>query len=201
MMKIMNNNGKGGKEEQLKTKLLAYPDSYYREQDADVRLKLLTLAEENLGRTEEDKIRRELWELRYVMKDGRRIDRFLAAWMELSYLSENGKGLFMARNGAKLASTLDGIGFSRLDTGDDLYRNLLYREIYHLGMLYMELCTEDPGYSALILGFGRMSDNALRGKISEDVHRVSDRLFGIYHPDQKYEIWKTALLDALNDAF
>ncbi|MBP3913724.1 MAG: hypothetical protein J6D14_04900, partial [Lachnospiraceae bacterium] len=127
MMKIMNNNGKGGKEEQLKTKLLAYPDSYYHEQDADVRLKLLTLAEENLGRTEEDKIRRELWELRYVMKDGRRIDRFLAAWMELSYLSENGKGLFMARNGAKLASTLDGIGFSRLDTGDELYRNLLYR--------------------------------------------------------------------------
>ena len=199
-MKILNTNGKGGKEEQLKTKLLTYPDSYYRERDAELRLKLLELAEETLGQTKEDRIRRELWELRYVKRDGRYIDRFLAAWMELSYLSENGKGLFMVRNGAKLAATLDDIGFARLMEEDELFRNLLYKEIYHLGMLYMELCTEDPGYSALILGFGKMSDASLKRKISEDVLKVSEKLFRIYHPDEKYEIWKMALLDALNDA-
>ena len=129
------------KEEEIRRRLLNWPDCFYRERDPEVRRSLLDEAEKEGLTPEENGIRRKIFELRYP-KSGSVKDNFLKAWLDLRFAYTQKGGLFGGRNPKKVTKPLDEIGFAELGE-DSLYRSLLYQELYHLGMLYASLCLED----------------------------------------------------------
>lgn len=186
--------------EELKRRLLAWPECYYRERDPEVRRQLLEAADEEKLTPEENRIRHELYALRYP-ENGQVRDTYLKAWMELRFaLTQKGGLIFKGDNPRKVTKELDAIGFDRLGE-DPLYRSLLYEELYHLGMLYATLCTEDKHYSSFIFGFGTLSEAKLARKIGAEFRDIAVRTIEEFHVGEKYRLWTDALTAAYNDLF
>ena len=126
-------------DEEIRRRLLNWPDAYYREREPEIRLRMLEEAE-NQGLTPEDNvIRRELYEIRYPSK-GNIKDKYLSAWMNMRFMTERNNGVIFRRHDPKkVRDVLGEIGIGvRMD--DRRYQQLLFQEIYHLGMLYGALC-------------------------------------------------------------
>ena len=121
--------------------------------------------------------------------------------MELRFvLTQKGGLIFKGNDPKKVTRELDRIGFDKL--GDDpLYRSLLYEELYHLGMLYATLCTEDKNYRSFIFGFGSISEEKLAMKIGSEFRDVAVRTIEEFGVDEKYRLWTDALTAAYNDLF
>lgn len=187
-------------DEEIRRRLLNWPDVYYRERDPGIRKRLLDEAD-NQGLTpEENVIRRRLYELRYPQK-GEVKDTFLRAWLEMRFLTDNNGGiLFRGKDPAKVHKIMKSIGFDG-NMGDRTYRQLLYMEIYHLGMLYGSLCTEDRNYSSRLLGFGSLSEEKLALKIASEFRDIAADVPKSFGVAKEYEIWTQAILEAYTDLF
>ena len=186
--------------EDIRRRLLNWPDCFYRERDAKIRKMLLDEADKEGLTPEENEIRRHLFELRYP-ENGAVKDTFLRAWLEVRFLRENnGNFLFRSKGPTKIIQILDEIGFA--DLGDDrTYKGLLYQEVYHLGMLYASLCQEDKGYSSVIFGIGTMSEDKLANKIGAEFRDVAVNIPARFGVTGKYTLWTDALSDAFCDMF
>lgn len=189
-----------GREQELQRKLLAWPDSYYREREPRLRLELLDAADEQGLTPEDNRVRRELYEIRYP-KNGPVKDTYLRAWMNLRFILTQKSSLFSrGMNPKQVMKELDLIGFDRL--GEDAsYRALLYQELYHLGMLYASLCTEDKNYTSLIFGLGSLSEEKLALKIGAEFQDIGVRVIELSKVDEKYRLWTDALTAAYCDLF
>ena len=187
-------------DEELRRRLLNWPDCYYRERDPKVRLRLLDEADKEELTPEENVVRRELYEIRYP-KNGPVKDTYLRAWMNLRFILTQKSSLFSrGMNPKQVLKELDLIGFDRL--GEDAsYRALLYQELYHLGMLYASLCTEDKNYTSLIFGLGSLSEEKLALKIGAEFQDIGVRVIELSKVDEKYRLWTDALTAAYCDLF
>ena len=188
-------------DEELRRRLLNLPDCYYRERDPKVRRRLLDEADKEELTPEENVVRRELYEIRYP-KNGPVKDTYLRAWMNLRFILTQKSSLFSRGMNPKQVITkpLDEIGFAELGE-DSLYRSLLYQELYHLGMLYASLCTEDKNYTSLIFGLGSLSEEKLALKIGAEFQDIGVRVIELSKVDEKYRLWTDALTAAYCDLF
>ncbi len=187
------------KEEEIRRRLLNWPDCFYRERDPEVRRSLLDEAEKEGLTPEENGIRRKIFELRYP-KSGSVKDNFLKAWLDLRFAYTQKGGLFGGRNPKKVTKPLDEIGFAELGE-DSLYRSLLYQELYHLGMLYASLCLEDKNYKSLIFGLGSLSEPKLKSKIGAEFRDMAVNVLQEFRVEGKYTLWTDALTAAYCDMF
>ena len=191
---------KQSSDEEIRRRLLNWPDAYYREREPEIRFRMLEEAE-NQGLTPEDNvIRRELYEIRYPSK-GNIKDKYLSAWMNMRFMTERNNGVIFRRHDPKkVRDVLGEIGIGvRMD--DRRYQQLLYQEIYHLGMLYGALCCEDKQYGSIIFGFGSMSEEKLAFKIARDFKEVGIEIPENYQAGPDYEVWGKALTAAFCDQF
>lgn len=192
----------GGTPQALETMMLAWPDCLYKEREPLVRFSLLEEAERQGLTPDENPVRRRLMEERYPgFKKGqlKSDDNYLRLWLFMSFAMDSVKRGKIGRGARKdIMKLIDELGISAIKGEHD--QSLLYREIYHLAILYINLSLEDKRYGSLIFGFGRMSDDRLARKIGRDAYKAG---YGV--PDllkfENYEIWERAVKDAYTEFF
>lgn len=152
---------------------------YYREHDPMKRKALLdaAIAEDD---SEENRIRRELWEIRYSEPQGgtpSRADGFLGLWMSLEFNKNAGNKMFGMKSACKeIRKKLQQLKFQEYQTRDELHHELLYRECCHMVKMYMELCETDRSYNSTFCGIVHISKERAREKLKADIIQTAVEL-------------------------
>ena len=147
---------------------------YYREIDPMKRKKILSKSVEENEDPGMNPVRQELWEIRYRDKAKAsgvdRADGFMALLMDM----ELGKGSVKKMFGGKhvirdVQKRLEKLEFQRFANGDEIQREVLYRECCHLVQTYMQLCLEDKTYGTAFLGIVPMKKENILAKLRTDI--------------------------------
>lgn len=180
-----------------------WPDSYYEERDPVNRRRLLDAADEAGLTPEDNAVRRNLYKKRYG-RERRGIvqDNYLRMWMDFTFFVRNGNPKrSLRRDQAKIRKILKNTGFAEYAQADERAQQLLYRELYHLAMLYISVCAEDKGYNAVLLGFGHISNDRLIEKIEHDFRDVAVVLPRDWELAEEMALFTRAVSDAFADTF
>ncbi len=187
----------------ISQRLLNWPDCYYRERDASIRKQLLDAADENGLTPEDNAFRRRLFEIRYPNEGSPskpQIDNYLKAWMDLRFLDSDTGGLFRRKLvPVRVQKVLSEMGYDLPSNKRE--ENLLYQELYHLGMLYIALCQEDKNFNALFLGIGTISETTQAKKIASEYRTVAVRVMKKFHAEEAGALFSRAVLQAYEDMF
>lgn len=167
--------------------------AYYRESDPLKRKKLLEKAVADGENTEENTVRRELWEIRYhdaADKGAKeRADGFMRLWMTMEFNRDAEKKWFAVKRARKeILKNLETLHFQELCGKSELHRELLYRECCHLVKLYMDLCEKDKSYNNLLCGLVRMSSERSQEKLQEDIKSTAFRLPQVLQLEKELEV-------------
>lgn len=202
-MGLMKTPGREQRPEADLAKLLEdWPESYYRERSPLVRKAALDLADRQGLTPGENAIRRKIFDLRYPELRGETdtADVFLRLMMELKVQSQNSGGLFGDRFARKsVGKLLEKTKIAELAEGSTEVRELLFRELYHLGVLYVTICGEDGNYRSLILGLGKMPEDRLREKIRADLASIADAAPAKLHMEEEFSVLAEALYAVAED--
>ena len=123
-------------------------------------------------------------------------------WMDFTFFVRNGNPKrSLRRDQAKIRKILKDTGFAEYAQADERAQQLLYRELYHLAMLYISVCAEDKGYNAVLLGFGHISNDRLIEKIEHDFRDVAVVLPRDWELAEEMALFTRAVSDAFADTF
>ena len=187
--------------EDLSSRLVRWPECYYDEIDYGTRKAILELAD-NAGLTPDDnKIRHEIYDLRYSggkTVDGDPIDSFVRAFMEVKFLiGSSGTGLFKAGKKKKVKKILESINYFDYCGEEESRRKSLYcDELLHMGRLYVTLCRRDKQYGSIMMGLGRMKDGKIVNKIANDIFSVAHEVPASVSMTDEMREWTNALDEA-----
>ncbi len=155
---------------------------YYREKEPMERLKLLEqsiVAEED---PEGNKIRKELWEIRYSDKSeagDTRADGYLGLWMTMEFNRNSGSRFFGTRSAKKeIGKYLTKLKFQEIQEKGGLYEELLYRECCHMVLVYMDLCQTDKSYNTTLCGLIHIKEDSAKSKLQRDIRETAVDLPG-----------------------
>ena len=154
---------------------------YYREADPAKRLALLNMSIEAGEEPELNKIRKELWDIRYQDKSGlggdTRADGFIALWMLMEFNRDSSKRFMGVRGGRKeIMKQLDRMKFQELRAKGTDYEELLYRECCHMVKTYMELSESDKAYNSTLFCILKMSSEQAKDKLKADIYHTAVEL-------------------------
>ena len=155
---------------------------YYREKEPMERLKLL---EQSIAAEEDpegNKIRKELWEIRYSDKSeaGDTIaDGYLGLWMTMEFNRNSGSRFFGTRSAKKeIGKYLTKLKFQEIQEKGGLYEELLYRECCHMVLVYMDLCQTDKSYNTTLCGLIHIKEDSAKSKLQRDIRETAVDLPG-----------------------
>ncbi len=155
---------------------------YYREKEPMERLKLL---EQSIAAEEDpegNKIRRELWEIRYSDKSeagDTRADGYLGLWMTMEFNRNSGSRFFGTRSAKKeIGKYLTKLKFQEIQEKGGLYEELLYRECCHMVLVYMDLCQTDKSYNTTLCGLIHIKEDSAKSKLQRDIRETAVDLPG-----------------------
>ena len=155
---------------------------YYREKEPMERLKLL---EQSIAAEEDpegNKIRKELWEIRYSDKSeagDTRADGYLGLWMTMEFNRNSGSRFFGTRSAKKeIGKYLTKLKFQEIQEKGGLYEELLYRECCHMVLVYMELCQTDKSYNTTLCGLIHIKEDSAKSKLQRDIRETAVDLPG-----------------------
>lgn len=153
---------------------------YYREKDPMERLKLLEQSIAAGEEPEENRIRKELWEIRYSDKaeaGDTRADGYLGLWMTMEFNRNSASRFFGTRSAKKeIGKYLKKLKFQELQERGGLYEELLYRECCHLVLVYMDLCQTDKSYNTTIFGLIHIKEDSAKAKVQRDIRETAVEL-------------------------
>ena len=153
---------------------------YYREKDPMERLKLLEQSIAAGEEPEENKIRKELWDIRYSDKSetgDTRADGYLGLWMTMEFNRNSASRFFGTRSAKKeIGKYLKKLKFQELQEKGGLYEELLYRECCHLVLVYMDLCQTDKSYNTTIFGLIHIKEDSAKAKVQRDIRETAVEL-------------------------
>ena len=153
------------------TQARAWPEAYYEEFDPQKRRLMLEQAAGG-DLSEEDGVRRRLWELRYAAgrKNTPPADRYIALWLALDRWRKTGmpprKAAAAARELGPAAALL------RPEGEPAMVEALVHRELVHAVRLYLGTCLQSS-YGTVLLGLVRMNDEQLLQKVAREVAEVT----------------------------
>ena len=155
---------------------------YYREKEPMERLKLL---EQSIAAEEDpegNKIRKELWEIRYSDKSeagDTRADGYLGLWMTMEFNRNSGSRFFGTRSAKKeIGKYLTKLKFQEIQEKGGLYEELLYRECCHMVLIYMDLCQTDKSYNTTLCGLIHIKEDSAKSKLQRDIRETAVDLPG-----------------------
>ena len=150
---------------------------YYREKEPMERLKLL---EQSIAAEEDpegNKIRKELWEIRYSDKSeagDTRADGYLGLWMTMEFNRNSGSRFFGTRSAKKeIGKYLTKLKFQEIQEKGGLYQELLYRECCHMVLVYMDLCQTDKSYNTTLCGLIHIKEDSAKSKLQRDIRETA----------------------------
>ncbi len=155
-----------------------WPENYYLETDPEKRKAILEV-QNNPEEAELNKLRMELWNLRYEkMKNGKYKDTFLGAMLEFLIMrgqSVSAMGKRRMKKDAQKALEMFGI-----PKAEHFGKELLVEEIKHAVLLYSISSLNDKNYNAVLFGFGKKKKENVEAKITSDLdavgHEVPEKL-------------------------
>ena len=155
---------------------------YYREKEPMERLKLL---EQSIAAEEDpegNRIRKELWEIRYSDKSeagDTRADGYLGLWMTMEFNRNSGSRFFGTRSAKKeIGKYLTKLKFQEIQEKGGLYEELLYRECCHMVLVYMDLCQTDKSYNTTLCGLIHIKEDSAKSKLQRDIRETAVDLPG-----------------------
>ena len=155
---------------------------YYREKEPMERQKLL---EQSIAAEEDpegNKIRKELWEIRYSDKSeagDTRADGYLGLWMTMEFNRNSGSRFFGTRSAKKeIGKYLTKLKFQEIQEKGGLYQELLYRECCHMVLVYMDLCQTDKSYNTTLCGLIHIKEDSAKSKLQRDIRETAVDLPG-----------------------
>ena len=147
-----------------------WPENYYMETDPEKRKELLD-GQNDPEEAEINKLREELWHLRYQkLRNGNVKDCFIAGWMDLILMKEQTKGKF--GKGRLKKAALKDLELLGLNQVEHFGRDLLLAELKHAALLYCCSSAMDKQYGSIIFGFGKMKSEKINLKIMDDLKAV-----------------------------
>lgn len=155
---------------------------YYREKEPMERLKLLEQSIAVEEDPEGNKIRKELWEIRYSDKSeagDTRADGYLGLWMTMEFNRNSGSRFFGTRSAKKeIGKYLTKLKFQEIQEKGGLYEELLYRECCHMVLVYMDLCQTDKSYNTTLCGLIHIKEDSAKSKLQRDIRETAVDLPG-----------------------
>ena len=155
---------------------------YYREKEPMERLKLL---EQSIAAEEDpegNRIRKELWEIRYSDKSeagDTRADGYLGLWMTMEFNRNSSSRFFGTRSAKKeIGKYLTKLKFQEIQEKGGLYQELLYRECCHMVLVYMDLCQTDKSYNTTLCGLIHIKEDSAKSKLQRDIRETAVDLPG-----------------------
>lgn len=166
---------------------------YYREPEPMKRKALLDQSIQAGEEPEENRIRQELWDIRYSGKSqvdaASRADGYLAMWMCMEFNRDAGSKLFGNKNTVKeIRKHLDKLKFQEFAERSEKHRELLYRECCHLVKTYIDLCGEDRSYNSTLFGIMTMKKESAEYKLKRDIYETAVRLPKIVEMEKELEL-------------
>ena len=129
---------------------------------------------------QQDKIRKELWDIRYSDKSetgDTRADGYLGLWMTMEFNRNSASRFFGTRSAKKeIGKYLKKLKFQELQEKGGLYEELLYRECCHLVLVYMDLCQTDKSYNTTIFGLIHIKEDSAKAKVQRDIRETAVEL-------------------------
>ena len=175
---------------------------YMRETESDRRKEILDQAIAEEGLLPDNELRQKLWDVRYPMQDGRRIDTFIRGWITLAFIDNASQGFFAKKRVEKekekvrkdwqlqLASEYGEVG-----------EQVLYEEFFNTAKLYMQLCEDDKTYGSVLLGLGHMKKEKLIAKIARDIFKAAYEVPIRYGMDDELALFTRAATDAYYEVY
>ena len=153
---------------------ISWVNLYIRETSRNGRIKLLDEAIAEEGLTEENALRRQIFEERHVKEGGMDIDRFIRGWINFNLIENSMRG-FMAkkRTEKEMNQIRKDLQLNVAQEHGAVGEKILEQEFRNLTWVYAHLCATDKTYSSVILGIGRMKEETLISKIARDCWRVA----------------------------
>ncbi len=188
--------------------LLSWPDSYYNEQDPKMRRRMLDAAIGQGLSPKEDEVRDAIFQIRHPdgtkpMSNGAVRDAYMGVWLNLHLIKDSLSSRISRRGNVKRAK--EALAILKEDEIRERFgqlgADLLYHEVVHLAKVYMTLCNEDKQYTSIILGFGRMKEDRIIGKISEDAYTVARAIPEGLGMTSEFALWTKAVTDAYHELF
>lgn len=148
----------------------SWTDRYYAEINPAKRKAMLDEGA-NGASEEEMAMLKGMFGKRYsVGKNGNYIDEFLREYMNLRLVADNLGGLFSTKRNTKIAKA----AYAKMClTGDQPYpQTMIYRELCNLITMYIDTCSKDKNYTAILWGVGKTSKAKIVEKIQRDLDSV-----------------------------
>ena len=154
--------------------LKPWVEKYMNELSRKKRRQLLEEALVDEGMSPENELRKKLCEARFGINEKAETDLFIRGWMTLYNLQNAPRGVFGKKRIQKdLAAIRADWKYDLAATYGSIGDEILYQELYHMILVYIQLCMTDRNYSSLLLGMGRMQEGTLIVKISGDLYRTA----------------------------
>lgn len=151
-----------------------WPEDYYRQHDGDKRWAVLKEYTEENGSDERADALAEIWKIRYERnrRTGEPVDRFVKAWLDLAVASRKSPIFGVAGKRKVVQRAVKTLHLDSYTEADALTRELLDAEYEHLFRLIIYLECDDHGFTHRVLGFTKLSNEALQNKIAGQLTRV-----------------------------
>ena len=172
---------------------------YYREREPEKRQKILEYMISEGQNPDDDRLRKEIFDTRYVYRSKMLADEYLRFWIILrmySLMDLNTRQTNKARKAVQKE-------MKKLHLEEIKGKNphIAYQEFYHLAALYIKTCQEDKNYGKVFFGIVNSRAENTEKKLKADVLET-----GVFVPkrlglDKELDVFIQGVKDAYRDAF
>lgn len=156
-------------------------DKFRNETDREKRLVIINEVPEN-----EDvcsvAFRKKLVEKRYQTLKGKKIDTFIRGWINCSMLDATSSKTKISRSSKKVLDSI--LSDWQIEEAEKLGpegSKVLEDEFYNMVLLYINISQNDQSYTTSLLGFKKLSKEAVTDKLARDIYRVSVQIPEFYN--------------------
>ena len=191
----------------VEERMLAWPDSYYNEREPALRRQMLDLAREKGLSPEEDRIREELFSLRYPeygkSRQENTKDSYINAYLTFLFIANSLDKMFSFKK-AKVRQAKDelrAMGIAKMAEKGRIGEDILFLEIKHMATLYYYLCREDKQYGAVLFGFGNIGEDSVAAKAGQEAYKVAYLVPEQLGMKEECALWTRAITEAYETVF
>ena len=172
---------------------------YYTEMNSEKRQMLLY---ENFTdpKTEADLFREKLWVARYGKRKPKN-DAFVGYLMNLKYIAESGSVDIGGKKKKLAVEAIHGLTLYEVEKKSDEQQNILYSELKHTCLKFIDISANGRGFTSVIFGMGQLSEESVAKKIAEQMSIVAYTAPHLLRMDKEFALLQRAAADAFRTVY